>query len=471
MRIKPRPIEIDPQNPFGEDCLGRREIADALTSLCGNLDGTAVLAIESPWGGGKTTFLQMWMQHLQNEGHQTVVFNAWETDFSGNALVSLLSELEDGIRGLKGDESTTQKLMSRLKKAGSRLARRAIPIGVRLASAGLVDVADFTSDTVESAVGQVAEKITDDLVSEYSSTKRSLKDFRETLAELVSTIREDSDLPLVICIDELDRCRPTYAVEMLETLKHLFEVDGVVFVLGIDREQLGHSIRSLYGSGMDANGYLQRFIDIQYRLRDCDTEEFVKSQFQRMGIAAILIKRPINYFDIRGLNDFPRFIASVFSLFGFSLRVQEQVLSQLNLMIRCTEPDHPFFPSLSVFLLCLKESNAEHFRSYSIGETRPAEVVQFVSSLNRGAEFLNGRDGIGVESWLRIGAAEIRDDEPFDEYLPVIEAGEPQATGYSRAKELVELGKHHQYKIQFRFFEHLIQQVELVQQFTDSSST
>ena len=72
--------------------------------------------------------------------------------------------------------------------------------------------------------------------------------------------------PLIVVIDELDRCRPSYAVELLEVAKHLFAVDHIVFVLAVNRSELAHSIRALYGSGFDAEGYLRRFFDVDFRL-------------------------------------------------------------------------------------------------------------------------------------------------------------------------------------------------------------
>jgi hypothetical protein len=66
----------------------------------------------------------------------------------------------------------------------------------------------------------------------------------------------------VILIDELDRCRPTYAIEMLEAIKHWFCVPNVVFVLAMDREQLSHSIRAVYGQGFDVDGYFLRFFHL-----------------------------------------------------------------------------------------------------------------------------------------------------------------------------------------------------------------
>jgi hypothetical protein len=89
---------------------------------------------------------------------------------------------------------------------------------------------------------------------------------------------------LVIVIDELDRCRPNYAIQVLEKIKHLFSIPGIVFVLGIDREQIGFSIETLYGKGMDVTGYLSRFIDIDYHLPEPDRRKFIETKLQKHGV-------------------------------------------------------------------------------------------------------------------------------------------------------------------------------------------
>ena len=73
---------------------------------------------------------------------------------------------------------------------------------------------------------------------------------------------------VIIFVDELDRCRPSYAIELLERIKHLFNIGGLVFVLALDREQLGHSIKAVYGNGIDSDGYLRRFVDFEYQLKN-----------------------------------------------------------------------------------------------------------------------------------------------------------------------------------------------------------
>src|SRR5690606_34703090 len=102
-------------------------------------------------------------------------------------------------------------------------------------------------------------------IQDYLARKENIKEFHKKLEEYIA--ENSIGKPIVFIIDELDRCRPDYAVSVLENIKHLFSVKGIVFVLSIDKEQLGHAVCGVYGSEkMDSNEYLRRFIDVEYSL-------------------------------------------------------------------------------------------------------------------------------------------------------------------------------------------------------------
>lgn len=87
---------------------------------------------------------------------------------------------------------------------------------------------------------------------------------------------------MIVIVDELDRCRPTYAVELLEIVKHLFNVPGIVFVLGVDRGQLASSAAKVFGTGVDADGYLRRFIDLECALPEPDLSLYCSNNAARI---------------------------------------------------------------------------------------------------------------------------------------------------------------------------------------------
>ena len=126
-RIQSLDLEIPEDDPFKNDLLGRREPIYALTNIIGSIDGPCVLAVDSAWGMGKTTFLNMWAQYLRNEGFPVVKFNAWETDFAGEPFVALSEEITDGLVEYDGGQQT-----GNLRVAATRVLSTTLPALVRV---------------------------------------------------------------------------------------------------------------------------------------------------------------------------------------------------------------------------------------------------------------------------------------------------------------------------------------------------
>ncbi len=276
--IKLPEILIPAGEPFKNDALNRKESANALTNLVISTKGPLVLCIDAPWGQGKTTFLKMWERQLKDDQIPTIFFNAWENDFTDDALVALIGELSNAIKELDGGE-TKSKAMEYFEKArniGAGLIKRSIPVAAKIATAGILDMEkDF-----EQAFSTLAETIAREELQKYENSKKTLQAFRADLAKLaVSFSSEENHKPLVFIIDELDRCRPGFAIEVLEKAKHFFNVENIIFVLGADKSQMGHSIRAIYGDGIDVNGYLRRFIDLDYLLPSPEKGLYVKALF------------------------------------------------------------------------------------------------------------------------------------------------------------------------------------------------
>lgn len=172
--------------------------------------------------------------HLRNQNFTCISFNAWEGDFSEDPLIPFVSELRKAIAEIRG-QGRFAEISERLRKAGIQIAKRTLPAAAKMLTAGLLD----TEELIEDAAGSAIEKAIEQKFDEYEADRDNLATFKSALSDLVDELQGQSKpLPLVFLIDELDRCRPTFALSLLERIKHLFNVDGIVFVIAIDREQL-----------------------------------------------------------------------------------------------------------------------------------------------------------------------------------------------------------------------------------------
>ncbi len=348
IRIQPREIEVPEDNPFKNDLLGRREPARILTHIVGSIDGPCVLAIDAAWGTGKTTFLKIWSQHLRNESFPVVEFNAWETDFTGDPFIALSGELMSGLRQ-DATESLTDKIDA-MKGAAKEVVLRAVPGVIRVATAGILDL----SPILEKQAGQALASYAEERVSSYRKEQESVQAFRSTLQDMAATLSKSSDgRPLVVVIDELDRCRPSYAIELLEVAKHLFTVDHIVFALAVNRAELVHSIRALYGSEFDAQGYLRRFFDVDFRLPESNRKAFIEATLNAIQID--------DYFnrtmDEEGRQEADAVRGLLTGFFGtpdLSLRRVAQALHRLGVVFASLRDDQRSFVITTVVALIVR---------------------------------------------------------------------------------------------------------------------
>lgn len=257
IRLQPEDVIVPPEpnvDPFANDAIGRRTQAERLTRLVERIEGPCVIALDAPYGAGKTTFLRMWAQTLRNEGFRVAEFNAWTSDFDGKPFNALAAQIVDAIDA-DGSDNAINKAVDKLKDALAKVAAFAPMISLAMPEVAVdLDSANFV------AAANVRLPI-DALRSKSKEKEKSIQEIRDALAEYT-----DKKGRLVVLIDELDRCRPTYAIETLEVAKHIFNAKGVVFALGLHRQQLTASIKAVYGQDFDAQGYLERFFDLSASL-------------------------------------------------------------------------------------------------------------------------------------------------------------------------------------------------------------
>ena len=323
VRIQPSVPEIPKDDPFVNDHLKRRESAEVLTRIVSRIEGPCVLALDAPWGYGKTTFLTMWERWLRREeqGFPVVAcFNAWETDFTNHPFLALSSELTKELE--TSVKTAPIPGFNTFKRAGKKLLRAAIPAIPQLAGS----LIPGGGAAVEAALSVLSATVFDKAdTNDYLEAKEAIAEFKSALEKLARGL----DKPLVVMIDELDRCRPSYAIELLEVAKHLFAVDNVVFVLAVNRAELVHSVKVLYGSGFDAEGYLGRFFDLDFQLPEPSRDQFVQELLETSKLTSILDTRESQEERQTAMALLTTFLGSP----ELSLRDVQQVVHRLGLVL------------------------------------------------------------------------------------------------------------------------------------------
>lgn len=378
IRIRLRDIDIPKDEPFKHDLLGRQEPAEVLTNLVDCIADPCVLAIDAPWGAGKTTFLKMWTRHLRNQGFPVVEFNAWETDFSEDPFLTLSIELTEGLQSW-GSRLPSETLIN-LSKSSKKVLRWVVPSAIRVASSSVPGVG---KELGESAASYVEEKL-----SGHVEARKSVAEFRQVLQNTAVALSEKNEnRPLMIVIDELDRCRPSYAVELLEMAKHLFSVDRIVFVLSINRGQLAHSVKVLYGSDFDAQGYLRRYFDLDFRLPEPRREAFIDAHLQATGITDYFGQAPENpsyvylvYFakEVERKERGDKLRKMLLTIFGgstLSLRTIGQAIHRLGLLYASLGSQQQDLAITTTVALVFRTVDPENYHRFNRGVATDLEVV------------------------------------------------------------------------------------------------
>ncbi|ENY71983.1 KAP family P-loop domain-containing protein [Aeromonas diversa CDC 2478-85] len=324
-----------------------------------------VLNLNAEWGAGKTWFIKRWYMELK-ECYPTVYIDAWQQDFSDDPLLTVISSIIDQLRDATGNnvavpDGIKSRLLGLLKVGGKLVIKSAIK------KAGLED-GDFSLE------GEDADKLVDTLCSNhrerYESIQYLKKEIRQWVEAAVSANLDQLDdqgrldYPAFILIDELDRCRPSYAVEMLETIKHIFDISGVVFVLATDTEQLQHAIKVIYGEGFDAESYLGRFFHRRFTLGSISRREFIQ---QAISDKALHYENINVWPEVVDSQVLINILSAICDHFSLNLRKTEQVLDRTIASILNYNGGRLNLVFL-VYLFSLCERSYEDYRAVADGK-------------------------------------------------------------------------------------------------------
>ena len=329
------------------DIFKRKEFGENLLKTIQNEKGELVIALEAHWGEGKTTFIKMWRGLVNEKRIPCVYFDAFENDYQSDPFLAISSEIYSLIdkKNTDGSEEFKKKAVSALKIVGQSGLR----VGIKALTGNVLDETIFEDDGKASKeASDLMDKYIAKQLSKSDQDKKSLTVFKECLSTLGENIsknnddRPDGDDHLIFIIDELDRCKPKFALSILESIKHLFSVPNVTFLLVMNRNQLEESVRCEYGRGVQASKYLQKFISIWCSLP--------RNNINRLPVSAMYVKDCLNRmgYEVKNHNHNIKFFEEFVEHYSLSLRDIERSLTNFAIIYNLKGDDL----SEKEFMLC-----------------------------------------------------------------------------------------------------------------------
>jgi len=377
MRLVTPPLVIEEGDSFKNDVLDRKAYGDALLNIIVRSNDELVISLDGRWGEGKTTFVKMWQGLLSENGVPNLYIDAFSNDYVDDAFISVASAITNYAKThiQKGCHKEIEELKDKTKKVGGKLLSWSARIAIKAATLGVIKDSDL--DELKDIKGDIANSASDlvggfieERIDSHSKDVEFIQSYRDLLSKIPSKLKENDGNPLVIIIDELDRCKPTFAVEIIEKIKHLFSVENVVFVLVMNKSQLEESIRSVYGCNIDAHTYLQKFISLEAKIPKRTSERYT-SDFSKYSNRLLNLHEIETWGDNRGILDC---IDPLSNHFNLSLRQLERVFTNLAVFYGSSTETHFRLVPIIVFLCVVKVVDPQLFELLLYQKTSFLEV-------------------------------------------------------------------------------------------------
>ena len=406
-------LDVPADDPFKNDALERRPTVEFLVRLIERAGGPFVLALDSPWGTGKTTLVRMLEAELRRQDFSCIYLNAWQVDYVTDPLVALVSSIDRLELGTEDAAARFKEHLQTVRRVASRVAKRSPAAG----PAG------------ESAI---------DMVAAFQQEGMLLETFRAELEQAIEQLPAlGKKSTLIVFVDEIERCRPTFAIELLERIKHLFDVPNLLFVLSLDNKQLEASVAAVYGQGVNAAEFLRPFIDLEYAIPVIQSKQFVESLFSRFQLDEIFAQRKhaeLGY----DRADFIDFFASLADAVPLSLRAQERCMTRMRVVLDQTPANQHLDPVLVAVLIVVRSDDPLLYAMLCQGVATAKDVMNYLSSLPGGKKIATDRMGMVVEAYL-LATDENRDRKEAAVNALAAVAQAEKSPDFQHAVELLEM--------------------------------
>lgn len=334
-----------------------------LVEMLANKKQGCCFGIDGAWGSGKSFVLEMLEEQLKDiqleetKDNKYFVFHydCWKYDYYEEPAIAIISSMQDVVKEEISmfTESTSQNIKLAWRTVETTLGKIA---GEFCKNKIGVDLVDIAKDVLKE---NDAEKNNNEEFDKLYGFKRALQAARENIQDIAK------NKTVIIVVDELDRCLPTYSIKVLERLHHIFvDIENVIVIISVDKTQLTHSIHQIYG-GIEVDTYLRKFISFRVSLDKGRTKSF----FEKFATYTDMFE----YTDIER-NEIEQFFSDYF--YDYSMRDRESIFRKAEYIHNILKEDTKYDCSIMAFevlYLSLNNLNANEI----------AEVVKSTNLSNR----------------------------------------------------------------------------------------
>jgi hypothetical protein len=283
--------------PSRQPELGFSHTANALAQIIVESDPQFAIGIFGGWGSGKTTLMRAIEDQLDSTRVISVRFSAWRYEKEEHLIVPLLDAVREELLSWSEKRGTDGKAARRTAVTVGKVTR-SILAGLSL-RAGLPNALELSFDANKAlqAGHEYRRRELEARIprSFYHASFRALSD---AFAEFIG---EQADRRIVVFVDDLDRCLPESALQVLESMKLFFDLQGFVFVVGLDQDIVEDVIDAKYGrdartaerterartSRVSGSEYVKKIFQLPYRLSPVAPDHldaFLSATYTEAGI-------------------------------------------------------------------------------------------------------------------------------------------------------------------------------------------
>ncbi len=360
MRMKKYDKRADEQNileSLKNDNLKRNDYILNLISLLNSIEGAYTIALDGQWGSGKTFFVKktkflielcnkkktdclsqeekeviekfskLKIKSVINESINLIplYFDAWKYDSDEDALLSFISFILYEVFEKNNKPCIKDKIADSLEVLLNCFAFSLKIGGISLSAT--------------EAAKRIVETLKNDGTYNYH-----YKDWHKKLNDFLDVLLPNKNDRLVIFVDELDRCRPLYTVQLLERITHYFDIERIIFVFSVNTLELQNTIKVVYGENFSAVRYCEKFFDLRLTMpsvneklyfdsldKEKEDKEVQKDKGNKKEkISYRVQKKLIQKYNLQ-LRDINRFVNAMDVITCFSEKKTEQIKSNEKL--------------------------------------------------------------------------------------------------------------------------------------------